>query len=529
MFGSPLQARRVAPISCLLLVAFPDPARAGIDIGVTWSACLAEEDHDADGLGEMCERALATAFSPLLVFEKDEVWDARRSYWTARPSPDGPGEEVRIFYALGYLIDPGIAGFTVHDGDSEFVVLDVTWKDSVWTVRRAYLSAHYLAGNDRSRWYDATELEWTDDEGGSPRVYVSWRKHANYATAEGCAGIDICGGGRRIRIIEPMSRDLGSVSERIEEPVRAASTGQDCSATSCNEEWFWSDKAFCGWQKEPTFTREASSNRGTCEYVLACSCEEEESLRCRATRPVVEGFVESFDASTADSFCEALANDPDWSCAHLPTTPLQRACAPAPNSYYRQLRDFGMHDSPEIGDAGGEAPTWLEPCLSDAARGSCLESGSATCTDYLGENINQTSRCRNDGVLSTGACATEGAIAGCVVNLMTFGQDLAYRMLFYDVSAVGPWRGFGMCNVWCETPGFDDMQSGGACDALLLCACGSLEPQASDSEQCRDFRSVVEGQRAMVGNFSADASCTNVFAQQPELAAQCMDAGVGGP
>ena len=174
-------------------------------------------------------------------------------------------------------------------------------------------------------------------------------------------------------------------------------------------------------------------------------------------------------------------------------------------------------------------PAWLEPCLSDAARGSCLESGSATCTDYLGENINQTSRCRNDGVLSTGACATEGAIAGCVVNLMTFGQDLAYRMLFYDVSAVGPWRGFGMCNVWCETPGFDDMQSGGACDALLLCACGSLEPQASDSEQCRDFRSVVEGQRAMVGNFSADASCTNVFAQQPELAAQCMDAGVGGP
>ena len=69
------------------------------------------------------------------------------------------------------------------------------------------------------------------------------------------------------------------------------------------------------------------------------------------------------------------------------------------------------------------------------------------------------------------------------------------------------------------------------CDDFLRCVCGSVEPQADDSEDCMDARTVVEAQREIAGMASSDAACANLFVIQPALAAACdgtSNAGAGG-
>jgi len=89
---------------------------------------------------------------------------------------------IRVMYLLGYHRD------SQHDGDSEFLVLDVAYVDSedLWRLARVFMSAHYDSSADKSRWWYHNELHWPDRVMGFPRVWVSEGKHANYPTHGHC-------------------------------------------------------------------------------------------------------------------------------------------------------------------------------------------------------------------------------------------------------------------------------------------------------------------------------------------------------
>ena len=234
----------------------PDPMDEGEYLGLQYGTncfgSLYNNDVDGDQLDDACEVALARAFRPLMHFSQGETWQARESYWRVTMRP---GLVVRIYYLLGYHYDPGAKCFwdfklvcMSHWGDSEFVVLEVYFDDdtSHWKVLRGYLSAHWNNDNSQSRWYGHASLRYDDEQRGAPVVYVAYRKHANYATAEICTETtDSCPGpGFREPFLVQSERNVGEPgASMVTEPVRIS------NPSYYGTEYFWSDVRFCGWHQ----------------------------------------------------------------------------------------------------------------------------------------------------------------------------------------------------------------------------------------------------------------------------------------
>lgn len=173
----------------------------GYDTGFSLSMCqnlqVTGQDIDGDQLDDECEYQIASRFSPDLKFSGGDSDTSKESYWSAHVkyvcttffTPDAINFEcieqmwvIRVMYLLGYHRD------SQHDGDSEFLVLDVAYVDSedLWRLARVFMSAHYDSSADKSRWWYHNELHWPDRVMGFPRVWVSEGKHANYPTHGHC-------------------------------------------------------------------------------------------------------------------------------------------------------------------------------------------------------------------------------------------------------------------------------------------------------------------------------------------------------
>lgn len=153
-------------------------------------------DLDKDWLDDACEAAIASAFSPEWHLALDEPCPGREPVWAATFFPDV--QRVRIAYMPAYYNDCGtscsITGCSSgHAGDSEFAMVEVMYYQGLghWVLQQIWLSAHYGEGPvDRSRWVDASSVEYPDRPFGYPRIWASKKKHANYAT------LSMCGSGQ---------------------------------------------------------------------------------------------------------------------------------------------------------------------------------------------------------------------------------------------------------------------------------------------------------------------------------------------
>ncbi|MBA3645125.1 MAG: hypothetical protein H0W63_03000 [Gemmatimonadaceae bacterium] len=237
----------------------------------------AATDRDNDRIRDDCEAELASRLAPLLNIGNDESYPERQPYWAASRHPDRP-DNIQIIYALSYLYDGGCQFCWVskdsrqHQGDSEFIVLEITNAGgATWGLLYATLSAHFGAEEGVAPQYQsgADSYYWGDldyPQGPFPRIWSSLDKHANYRNRAACesgafARQDSCHGDYiGTQIPAPASRNLGNYyhvpagSEIVATQLipctswegpdwmyYAARTGQEC---------FWSDNVFSGW--DPT-------------------------------------------------------------------------------------------------------------------------------------------------------------------------------------------------------------------------------------------------------------------------------------
>jgi len=181
--------------------------------GMTWRDCrqrAPEQDYDQDGFHDRCEYELAFAFRPLLAISPYDDGAGREPYWSVQRATE-PGDggypynpTLRIFYALAYYRDygdPSWTGFTGHDGDSEFVILDIGASDSSFAMTGAFMSAHWgSADSESSEWRVYWDFSYhTPVYQGRPTIWVAQDKHANYYSGTACQiggykGSDNCDG-----------------------------------------------------------------------------------------------------------------------------------------------------------------------------------------------------------------------------------------------------------------------------------------------------------------------------------------------
>lgn len=239
----------------------PDPpAWGGYDLPwwLTWNDCTSPIgilDYDGDGFDDNCELELAQRFAPVLVTNNDDI-TTREPAWTAAPVPSS--QMVVIFYALSYHLDLGCAvsacgstGYTSHYGDSEWIVIVVEPKtagSSQWRVVEASLSAHWNTLTDSSKTVPRWNLNWADEYGGRPLIWVSKWKHANYKSHSSCSDKpwDTCSGSSP----EPSPVWAG--------PDRHLGLSWGNTLLNCvesiayypDEECYWVDQQFRGWHGE---------------------------------------------------------------------------------------------------------------------------------------------------------------------------------------------------------------------------------------------------------------------------------------
>jgi len=256
---SPLQASASCNISCG--GTDPNPGAPGVYLGLLDpTECAESRDTDQDGLGDICEENLAWAFAPELAYAHgDNV--GREPHWVARPLPNGG---ARIGYLLSYYVDWGVddplceqnvtpsSWCRGHAGDSEEIYLDVFYDPTTqhWVLQTAHYSAHgdyntYSAGPNG--YPDA--LTYPSHQGAYPRSYVSYQKHANYASDGECDaaqwGFEECVPDRFARVYAGLEVNLGTRSYPM----------QDCMASSNPLysdngviECYWTGARFSGWQ-----------------------------------------------------------------------------------------------------------------------------------------------------------------------------------------------------------------------------------------------------------------------------------------
>lgn len=184
-------------------IAMPSPYTAAYCFGWTsWGEAPIDgtNDTDHDGIRQDCEYQLAYQFRPQMARNSHEDAPDREPYWSVTRVP-GSVTGVRIFYALSYWRDAGehTTGYTSHDGDTEFVVLELenNMNDSnyrLWEVTSITLSAHWNSSEDHTATYAYNDLEYPVSYRGRPRVWESWDKHANYRSKAVCNNTawDVC-------------------------------------------------------------------------------------------------------------------------------------------------------------------------------------------------------------------------------------------------------------------------------------------------------------------------------------------------
>ncbi len=152
----------------------------------------ASNDRDSDGIRDDCEFAIAWAFRPMLARNNADDAPGKEPHWSVTRIP-GSVTGVRIFYALSYYRDAGfpITHTQSHDGDSEFIIVDVQndmnpYDYTLWEVNDATLSAHWQSSVDQTMTWGAGSLEYPEVYRGRPRIWASWDKHANYNTKDNC-------------------------------------------------------------------------------------------------------------------------------------------------------------------------------------------------------------------------------------------------------------------------------------------------------------------------------------------------------
>jgi hypothetical protein len=209
--------------------------------------CLA--DRDEDGLADSWEAEFAASVAPRLMFSALEGFKSRFSYWAVGQT----GSRLSVFYALAYVQDggePDLLGLTGHMGDSEFIVLDfVVDANGNATFDRAFLSAHFMASTDVSRWYRGELSFFQDSLGPHPIIWVARDKHGNYPDQATCdaggLGFDTCDAGFAEFVEIAPERNLGhSWTPLIDRVDRAGGV-----------DFFWTDLPFCGWQVSATGSR----------------------------------------------------------------------------------------------------------------------------------------------------------------------------------------------------------------------------------------------------------------------------------
>ena len=203
--GALLSTLVVGVTSCVLGRQPPPAPSDGVAAGWTIGACaVAAVDRDLDGLDDVCELALARAFAPMLVVDRQDcAWNGSRlagGYFFAAQKGSAAGA-VRIAYLPAYFRDCGWAGLacttrgrgcSAHAGDSELIAIDARGDEVAdrWRTDAVFMSAHCSGRSaGRCRWYLGDQLRhfaWAGTTSGAPRVWVAKGKHANYPSAREC-------------------------------------------------------------------------------------------------------------------------------------------------------------------------------------------------------------------------------------------------------------------------------------------------------------------------------------------------------
>lgn len=160
------------------------------------------QDQDRDGVQDQCEYELALAFRPQIQFDERDCNTGHEPYWAAnyQVSPIDGQPVITIFYAISYYYDCGsplpvcpISRCDPHDGDSEFIVLEVstvdypTYDGPHWMLKRATLSTHYASRYDGANTYAAGDLEYGNAaQYSNPLIWSASGKHANYRSQSVC-------------------------------------------------------------------------------------------------------------------------------------------------------------------------------------------------------------------------------------------------------------------------------------------------------------------------------------------------------
>jgi hypothetical protein len=260
---------------CTEIDSFPNDPGIFLTSAVTEEECIdgSGTDADQDDLVDRCERDLAQAFAPQLYYDSDD--DVRREpYWAAKPNPgpiDGHASQgsVRIAYLLSYYEDLGGQTWACttppfsqrcrpHHGDSEWIVLDVAYRVQTkhWLLKGVVLSQH-----TRKEFYStpsnklyALGVFYPGKQGGFPRVWVAYGKHANYANRPSCDsgglfGTDTCeNNNTAVRVEYSGQYNIGSRSHRLKDCVVSRNPAWQFYGTGKTEcYWSSSDPNFRGW------------------------------------------------------------------------------------------------------------------------------------------------------------------------------------------------------------------------------------------------------------------------------------------
>ena len=252
-------------VSCMLgcVETDPNPASPGVWLtsAVTPDYCIqsGDTDTDQDFLSDRCEYDLAAAFAPELYYAHADRVDGE-PHWVAQPHGTN---RVRIGYLLSYHTDGGTTNplcqnmfgdgpCAGHFGDSEAIWLDVYYNGVHWVLDTARYSAHdniNVYGRGSSAY--PTILTYPSHPGAYPRSWVSYAKHANYATdalcdTGGALGLDTCISDTPARVYAGGNVNIGSRTQHT--------ALQDCMPSSDpiyagngNIECYWTDSLFAGW------------------------------------------------------------------------------------------------------------------------------------------------------------------------------------------------------------------------------------------------------------------------------------------
>ena len=241
--------------------------------GVNATVCFngTQTDTDADGISDFCEKNLALAFAPQLAMTKGSDNLGREPKFAVKKLGTN---KARIMYLLSYYVDRGPttswcnnnvgdqydpnvwrAACEGHDGDSEWIVLDVYYNSSAngrWFLEQAIYSAHTGANTYQkgSAAYPLA-LSYPGNAGGYPRVYVAYQKHANYGSDSACdngsiVATDECNADLFERVVAGNNLNLGSRAVHTSAQNCWPSSNPIYSSNGIKE-CYWSMDQFLGW------------------------------------------------------------------------------------------------------------------------------------------------------------------------------------------------------------------------------------------------------------------------------------------